>query len=114
MSNTACATSALSSSERFTDVTSFCVMTPSRFTSRCVTHPKARSMGRTSVVSDAISAPVAGRPGLKSPPMYGTTAGVGAAWMYATTMVFASPGFSWNGPELSKKRVSANCCDRKQ
>lgn len=67
--NTACATPALSSSERFTTVTSFSSMRLSAFRSFCVTHPITRSICRTLVESFAIESPVAPSPGLKSPPI---------------------------------------------
>src|SRR5262245_52202483 len=107
LSYTACATRALFSSERGTVFTSSCVMTKSPFLSVCETQPIARSIGRTFVVSMPICEPVAGMPGLKSPPTNALTTGVGAAFKYATTIVFASPGFNVSGPEDWKKRVSA-------
>src|SRR5216683_5553024 len=114
LSNTAWATSALSSSERGTVFTSFCSMMPSRLLSFWLTHPMAFSIGRTSAPFAAISAPDAGMPGLKSPPTNADTMGVGAAWRYPTTIVFASPGLRVNGPDDWKNRVSAKFCAWKQ
>jgi len=53
-------------------------------------------------------------PGLKSPPTNGVTTAVGAAWMYASTMVCECPGSNVNGPEDWKPRVSAKFWAAKQ
>src|SRR5579859_1195890 len=58
---------ALLSNEPGQVVTSFSSMTPSAFTSDCVTQPATRSLSRTFVESAAIESPGDGNPGFRSP-----------------------------------------------
>ena len=99
MSNTACATRALSRSERGTVVTSVCTIGPGP-TWFDDTHPATLSMNRIESPCTAVN-PTPPVPGLMSTvgPLAKPGTLTGAALMYATTMLFASPGGSENGPD---------------
>ena len=115
LSNTAWATSALSNSERGTVVTSVWLIFPSASASLWEIHPAILSMNRIESLESAVN-PTPAVPGLTSTvaPLAKPGTFTGAALMYATTMLRASPAGSESGPDAWMKRASPWIWPRKQ